>query len=399
MGQVCSTGKCGYSCSSGETLCGLPPEGGSGMDATGGTETGAKDATGGGDTGASEAGPVDSGGGTTDAGGPTTPYCANTGNDPNNCGACGNVCPPMYVCNGGTCELMCGAGTVACVTSGTCIPSGTCCSTGDCNISGQICDKPGGTCACPGGERECTVTNSCISTNSCCKAADCTVSGSTCSMPGQACTCSMTGYKACLAFNACLPDADCCVPGDCSAPSVADYNCTPSGTPPTSSTCGIKDCKAGCYDLNGQYSDGCECCDDTLAKTCGAPTGLGQLGVGQTVTQTGQAPAAGESDWLQVTFSGEGNKAFHAHITLTTNPNGEYAFDLDSDCTPTPIACAEGGGCTSKTDWEVFYGAQATGNPGDPNWQPISPIGTLLIRVYRVAGNPSCDQWTLTVSE
>ena len=53
----------------------------------------------------------------------------------------------------------------------------------------------------------------------------------------------------------------------------------------------------------------------------------------------------------------------------------------------------------AKTDWEVFYGAQATGNPGDPNWQPISPIGTLLIRVYRVAGNPSCDQWTLTVSE
>ena len=69
---------------------------------------------------------------------------------------------------------------------------------------------------------------------------------------------------------------------------------------------------------------------------------------------SGQLPVAGEEDWLQVTFNNEGNKAFHGHIVFTTNPNGEFAFDVDANCAPAPLACGEGGGCTGKTEWEVF---------------------------------------------
>jgi hypothetical protein len=408
-GQVCSMGMCGFSCSSGETLCGLPPEGGTGMDATGGTDTGASDATTGGDTGASEAGPVvDSGGGTTDAGGPTMPYCANTNNDPSNCGGCGIVCPPMNMCSNGVCSLTCGAGTVACIASGTCIPNGTCCNSGDCPVPGEICDKPGGSCACPGGEKVCTVTNSCISTNDCCKPTDCTVAGSTCPMAGQACQCSMAGYKACLAFNACLPDADCCVPGDCTAPNVNTFTCTPNAMPPTSSTCGIGTCDSGCYDLNKQYSDGCECCDDKVGKSCAAATALGSLSLGAAaITRTGVLPVATDGDWYQVTFNSEDNTAFHGLIQLTTG-GGEYLFDvIQGSCNGSPLSCGEGGNCTGKTAWEESYsGPNPAADPnsktptGASNFTQVPAVGAVWIHVYRAnMAATSCNPYTLSVQE
>jgi hypothetical protein len=410
-GQVCSVGMCGYSCSPPQTLCGLPPEGGTGMDATGGADTGTEDATSG-DTGASEAGTVDSGGGTTDsgggatdAGGATTPYCANLNNDPNNCGGCGNVCPPMYVCNSASCELMCGAGTVACPTTGTCIPAGTCCSTGDCTVAGEICTKPGGSCVCPGGERECTKSNSCISSNDCCIPTDCTVSGSTCMMPGQACTCASAGYKACIAFNACLPDADCCIPADCTAANVKTYSCTPSPAPPqtpTSSACGIVACDAGCYDLDKQYPNGCECCDDTVGKSCAAATALGSLSLGAAaITRTGVLPVGNEGDWFQVTFNSESNVAFHGLIQLTTG-GGEYIFDvIQGSCSGGPLNCGEGGGCTGKTAWEESY-AGLTWVAGNPpaEFIPIPAVGAVWIHVYRAnTAMTSCNPYTLSVQE
>ncbi|HEX8795548.1 MAG TPA: hypothetical protein VF765_31580 [Polyangiaceae bacterium] len=393
-GQVCSMGMCGYSCSPGETLCGVNEGGTPAMDASGATETGSSGEAG--EAGESDATVSDAAGGTMDAGGPSQPYCANTGNDNNNCGGCGIVCGTGQTCQSGSCA--CGQGEKICIASGTCIPSNSCCNSGDCAIPGEICPMPGGQCACPGGERECSVTNSCISTNSCCKPTDCTVAGSTCTTPGQACTCSMTGYKACLAFNACLPNADCCTATDCTGAHVKTASCTPSGMPPTSSACGVVTCDPGWYDINGQFSDGCECGDDPLGKACGSPTGVGQLALGQTVSKTGQLPGMGESDWIQVTFSNEGAKAFHALITLATNPNNEFAFDVDSDCSGTHLTCMDGS-CSQKTTWEVFYGSQATGNPGDPMWQPISAIGTIYVHVYRVSGAPSCDQYTLNISE
>jgi len=402
MGQVCSVGMCGYSCTAGETLCGLPPEGGTGMDATGGVDTGAQDATMGGDTGASEAGPVvDSGGGTTDAGGP--PYCANINNDPNNCGACGNVCPPMNVCSSGTCTLMCGTGMVTCIASGTCIPMGTCCNSGDCPVPGEICPMPGGMCQCPGGEKVCPSLNSCISSNDCCVPADCTVAGSTCKTPGQACACAMTGYKACLGFNACLPDADCCVPGDCMAANVKTYSCTPSSPPPpTSSTCGIVTCDPGCYDIDKQYADGCECCNDTVGKSCAAATALGTLSLGAApVTTPGKLPNPTDGDWFQVTFNSESNTAFHGLIQLTTG-GGEYVFDvIQGSCSGGPMSCGEGGSCTGKTAWEESYsGPNPPADPTNPGFVPIPAVGAVWIHVYRAnTATETCNPYTLSVQE
>jgi hypothetical protein len=219
----------------------------------------------------------------------------------------------------------------------------------------------------------------------------------------------MTGYKACLGFNACLPDTDCCVPGDCTAAHVKDYTCTPNGMPPTSSTCGIKDCDPSCYNLDGQYANGCECCDDVYGKTCATATALGSLTLGAApITETnGVLPVGTEGDWFQVDFNSENNVAFHGLVQLTQG-GGEYVFDIiQGSCGGNALSCGEGGTCTGKTAWEVSY--SGPNPPGDPNsktpsgvsnFQPIPAVGSVWIHVYRAnTSMVTCNPYTLSVQE
>jgi hypothetical protein len=390
MNQVCDMGVCNYQCTPPATLCGQ-------MSSDGGNEGGPAPADASAkETGASEAGAADAGDAGADAGG-AMPYCANLGSDNGNCGQCGKQCKPMHTCMMGECGLTCAPGQRACIAGDVCIPDATCCSSADCMIIGEVCPAPGGQCQCPSGEKICAKSNSCITENDCCTQADCTVAGSTCPAPGQPCQCT-NGQKACPASNSCIPQNDCCTGIDCTKPplgpepNVQTYSCN-------NGMCGILTCNHGCFDLDKNYNNGCECCDDPLGKACPTPTGIGQINLGQTVNQQGQLPAGGaESDWLQVTFSNEGNKAFHAHVWFTSNPNNEFAFDIQSDCNqpPTLLGCGEGGNCAGRVEWEVQYTA---GDPGSPGWGPIAPIGTVYIRVYRVNGAANCDQWALAISE
>jgi hypothetical protein len=117
---------------------------------------------------------------------------------------------------------------------------------------------------------------------------------------------------------------------------------------------------------------------------------------------TGLSTATGEEDWIQVTFNSGANLAFHGHILFTTNPNSEFVFDLASDCKGTLLTCGtEGGSCQAKTEWEEQYAAATPApSPTGTTWKPIA-TGLTYIRVYRASATaaPTCDQWTLTISE
>jgi hypothetical protein len=353
--QVCSNSTCSYGCTPPEVLCNAPVEGGT--DEGGAAEGGA------GDSGTQADGAATSDAAAGDAaamgdGGATAPYCANTGTDTSNCGTCGHVCGAEHTCNTGTCELSCGPGQTACKAADVCIATGTCCSGNDCAVTGQICPQPGGTCQCPGGETMCSKSNSCISSSDCCTDTDCSaIAGASCPIAGQPCQCS-GGLKACPATKRCVPQTTCC---------------TAAG----------------------------ECCADSLGKSCSAATAQPAVALGQTVNASGLLTAAGEEDWIQVTFNSENNVAFHAHVVFTANPNSEFLFDIASDCNGSLRACGEGGTCQGKTEWEVSYaGGSPAPDPNSTGFKPIPAIGTTYIRVYRVAGGtPTCDQWSLAISE
>jgi hypothetical protein len=342
----------------------MPPEAGTGdaaVDGAGDATVDASDPPG--EAGAPDA--SDAGG----DGGTTGPYCANLGNDNNNCGACGNVCKGEHTCQtatnpdgtqSGQCGLSCGAGQSACIAGDTCIPKGTCCSSADCSVTGQVCPAPAGSCECPGGERVCPSINSCIGSSYCCTNADCaSIAGATCPTGTtgvlSSCQCS-NGQKACLSTKSCIPQGSCCT-------------------------------QAG------------ECCDDPLGKSCGQASPQSSMALGKTINVQGGITATGEEDWIQVTFVNSDNTSFDGHIIFTANPNNEYAFDVSSDCLGTLLPCQDGGLCQTKHEWEESY----KGGGGDPtglSWKPIS-IGTVNIRVYRAVANsaPTCDQWALAISE
>ena len=93
-GEVCSAGKCALVCNGGLTSCpraaAPAPDAGAPVD-SGATEAGATDA-----------------GTTSDAsaGNPSANVCVNLQSDPNNCGMCGNVCPPdKSACDQGKCKV------------------------------------------------------------------------------------------------------------------------------------------------------------------------------------------------------------------------------------------------------------------------------------------------------
>ena len=381
--QVCSQGMCAAGCSGGETLCGgISPDAGA-------PESGSGSPDGSASSGQDAATPIDAGASSGGDGGAAAPYCAGLSNDPNNCGACGNSCGTNGVCTSGTCTLVCPSGQKGCPASGTCIPDNTCCQSGECTITGEVCPMPGGTCACPAGERECAGSlMSCISNSACCTNADCTLSGQMCTTPGQPCGCTK----------------QCCVPSDCpNEPNVTSDACSPTNT------CEITACTAGCYDLDGKFSDGCECCDDVYGKSCATATAGGGLSVGAKVVYTGIIGQPTGGDWFSVTFSGETNIAFHALVQLTTG-GGEFVFDVvQGACVGAPITCgAEGGNATGRTTWETSYaGPNPAADPasvsptGASNFQPIAAVGTVFVHVYRAnaSGAATCNPFTLTISE
>lgn len=453
--QVCSGGQCTTHCGSGFTTCGGGRDAGadaatsdaaadSSSDAT--TDATASDATASDaspsdaaadaarDSGGTDAGGVDAGGGPL--------YCADTQTDPANCGGCGVACSAGHACKGGSCQLDCPTGKHACNASNLCIPDGTCCTSADCTVTGQRCNGPGDTCKCPTGQKLCAASNSCIDQAACCTSADCAgIAGSSCPMAGGMCSCP-TGQKACPAAGACIASTACCGNMDCSAvmgetcvgvaPGMGGACQCPAGQRvcPTSASCiptascctaadctltshvtaascgggacAVSACSAGYVDVNRTFSDGCECQDSGNPTTCAGSANLGTIALGANTTKTGNLPTTGEENWFNVTFGGQGGTTYHPKIVLTS-PGSQFVFDIVSNCTGGAQACgSESGTANFRTTWEVTSGGDPAGvGINTPTYSPTPAVGTngtVWIRVYRATGNPTCDNYTLTIS-
>ncbi|MEZ4296816.1 MAG: hypothetical protein R3B70_17755 [Polyangiaceae bacterium] len=299
----------------------------------------------------------------------------NIAADNGNCGACGSVCSVANgtgTCSMGSCQIAsCNAGFANCdglAVNGCEINTNT--SVGNCGGCGQICAPANSTGACSGGT--CTV-GSCNSGFANCNGS--AVDG--CEINTQA-------------------DVQNC--GACGNNCAVQCAGNTSLTQCTAGACGIQSCQAGYYNVDGLCSGGCECQASNVSQSCNTPASLGTINIGGSATTSANLVPLGTEAWYTVTFTGNTNPAYHPRVRFTTNPGSAFQFDIRTNCSGGTLGCGvEGGNSNGKTDWETFNGAGSAGY-----YNPIPPVGnngTILIRVYRKAGQPlSCGTYTLTVS-
>jgi hypothetical protein len=171
----------------------------------------------------------------------------------------------------------------------------------------------------------------------------------------------------------------------------------------SSSTCSVSICNPGYYDFDKVCTNGCECQGSAVA-TCALPTGVTLSGPGTGATVSGNL-IAGTETWYTATFTGNTAAGYHPFVTFTSNPNGEYVFDIFTSCTggQGALACGLETGSlpTGVTAWETQYAPSGglTPNPNSPGFMAIPALPAVLIHVYRAAGAPvDCAPYTLGIN-
>ncbi|MGZ3424044.1 MAG: MopE-related protein [Polyangiales bacterium] len=190
----------------------------------------------------------------------------------------------------------------------------------------------------------------------------------------------------------------------------------------TSGTCKTAGCSTGFVDVDGIFSNGCECADSTLAHSClsvSSTTGdMGTVAVGSTKSSTNNNPILGRDDWYKVVFLNTRTDLLsHPKITFTTNPGSAFELEIVyGTCgAGTPVCTGSEGSATAKQTWEASYTGSLAGVPTDPAWIPIltpltaggptayTPVtatySTVLVRVsYRAGAVATCSPYTLQFS-
>jgi hypothetical protein len=270
--------------------------------------------------------------------------------------------------NPATCGTTCG-NTIACAntnaTASTC-PSGACVFTckpgyGDCDGNGKN-----------GCEAQFSVTNTCG--KGICASVGTTCAPSSC-VPGTPQTeiCNNLDDD-CNGTIDDGPTATLCPPPS----GVATTKCLAGGT------CAISQCNASDYDIDGTYSNGCECIDDGWANACTSATWYDTLQtVGQVDNVYGYTPLNGANDWFYVKFPNVASGK--PHMILVNSPG--YVMDVGPDCT-TALSSTCNVWATGLVEWT--FSDTYSGNSRSVAWP-----GVIYVRVYRTASANSCQQYDL----
>lgn len=297
----------------------------------------------------------------------------STKTDPANCGACDHACSVANgtpACTNSACGIAtCNTGFSDCNNNyGDGCETNTTNSVNNCGLCGRVCVLPHAIAKCA---------------SSACAIAACDNGWADCNdNPADGCETNILGTD----VNNC---------GACGF--ACNGHCSPNSTSQTCQlgVCKVASCTPGYYDYKNDCGDGCECKAGSDGGSCTAPTDLGAIALGGTVTRTTNIAGPGQEAWYKVSFASNADPAFHPHIRLATNPNSEFRFDVRSDCT-TALSCGtEGGVSAARIEWEVTNGAGGY-DPASSDPQPVPNPGTLYVRVYRASGALNCDSFTLT---
>ena len=197
-----------------------------------------------------------------------------------------------------------------------------------------------------------------------------------------------------LAASSCPNSVSCNAPSDCK-PTV---NVTgPQGVTCTNKCCAITQCVGQWFDVDTWYNDGCECSDDGYGQGCNlTTTQLGTVGQSTSLPNIiGVLPAPNEANWFQVTFGGTVGGGAKPKIVLTS-ANSNIVFDLQSNgCGGPAWPCGtEGGNATNVTSWD-----ESEQNDGMHHNTVSNNPGTQMIRVHNKTSTPTCDYYTLAISD
>jgi hypothetical protein len=352
---------------------------------------------------------------------------SNLQSDPNHCLDCATVCTAANgtpVCTNGVCGISsCNPGTGDCDanltngcetdTSSSALHCGFCdnaCTYT--NATGKCVDGACQLDACNANRGNCDANpdNGC-EINTAINIQHCGGCGNACSAPANAtpaCSAGSCGFTCNLPFadcdgnaaNGCEANTSSSV-GTCGSCSNNCAAALPSNT--AAATCqsgqsAVATCQAGFYDENKLYTDGCECASDAVSSSCSSalmvnpnPIGLG----GSASVGPYTIVPAGDQDYFQANFSGNGSCAFAPKVTLN-DASGLLRMDITTNCS-SAIACGTSSS-TAIRSWAFAYAAACGANqPIDPVKQASQPT-SIRIRVYATGAPSACLTYTLSVS-
>jgi len=167
--------------------------------------------------------------------------------------------------------------------------------------------------------------------------------------------------------------------------------------------CTISGCPAGAYDVDANYSNGCECVDDTIGASCTGPTNAGSVAPGGTfMSPVGRVPPSGGSDWYVITFPESPDFRDHGvgtpTITFAGNDNNAFRFEVRSAACPgTILGCGTGSAsATGLTTWS--FNDTCVNSATDCSTRGTAWPSTVYVKVYRVTAGASCDNYQLRVT-